>query len=516
MAEGRRASIRWWPAGLIVAVAVIAWSVLPLFPHRSQQDLHLQFGKVIFCSLAALVIWLLCLSRLRWKWRLLLLASGCGGIAAMVGMFRIRGVTGNLVPVLEPRWVHRSLQKPVPANPSPVGSNQLATVPGASDFPQFMGPNRNGLLSGPRLGTNWSSAPPQLLWRQEVGAAWSGFAVSGPFAVTQEQRGEEELAVCYDLLTGKPRWSHANHARYFTTLAGEGPRATPTISQSRVLVQGATGILDCLDLASGKLIWSKDIFQENQGSIPSWGHSSSPLVTEGGVIVNPGGRPGKALVAYRIEDGTVLWRGGDRGESYSSPVLLTLGGLRQVVLFADSLVGHDAATGELLWRFKWPGGHPHIAMPMQMSETDLVVSSGYGTGAGRIKIERGPNGDWIPTQVWRSNRMKAKFTNLVLHRGYLYALDDGIMACVEAETGTFKWKDGKYGHGQTLLVGEILLVQAENGEVVLVNPQPDQLHEITRFAALRSKTWNPPALAGEYLLVRNDKEAACFRVPVAH
>jgi outer membrane protein assembly factor BamB len=279
-------------------------------------------------------------------------------------------------------------------------------------------------------------------------------------------------------------------------------------------VQGATGLLDCLDLVTGRLLWSKDIFKENQGHVPGWGQSSSPLVSEGRVIVNAGGRPGKSLVAYRLEDGTLVWAGGDHGESYSSPLLVTLGGVQQVVLFGDALVGHDAATGAALWKFRWPGGHPHIAVPVVVNDTDLVVSSGYGTGSGRVNIHREASGSWSAQQIWRSNRMKAKFTNLILFRGHLYALDDGIMACLDVETGTFKWKDGKYGHGQILLVGEVLLIQAESGEVVLVSPRPDQLCELTRFPALHSKTWNPPALAGEYLLVRNDQEAACFRLPI--
>jgi outer membrane protein assembly factor BamB len=318
--------------------------------------------------------------------------------------------------------------------------------------------------------------------------------------------------VCYDLLTGTPRWAHANAARYFTTLAGEGPRATPTISHGRVLAQGATGILNCLELATGRVLWTKDIFKENDGQVPGWGQSGSPLVSEDRVIVNPGGRSGKSLVAYRLEDGSSLWAAGDHGESYSSPLLVTLGGVRQVVLFGNALVGHDLASGAPLWKFRWPGGHPHIAVPVVINDTDLVVSSGYGTGSGRVNVTHESDG-WKARQIWRSNRMKAKFTNLILHRGYLYALDDGIMACLEVETGAFKWKDGRYGHGQILLVADLLLVQAESGEVILVDPQPSQLHELTRFPALDSKTWNPPALAGEYLLVRNDKEAACFRVP---
>jgi outer membrane protein assembly factor BamB len=143
-----------------------------------------------------------------------------------------------------------------------------------------------------------------------------------------------------------------------------------------------------------------------------------------------------------------------------------------------------------------------------------MVSSGYGIGSGRVRIERDAAGQWSATPLWRSNRMKAKFTNLILRGGFIYGLDDGVMACLDAKTGALAWKDGRYGHGQELLVGDILLVMAENGEVVLVDPAPDRLRELARSAALAGKTWNPPAVAGEYLLVRNDKEAACFRLPL--
>jgi outer membrane protein assembly factor BamB len=425
-------------------------------------------------------------------------------------IFRIHGVSGNLVPILEPRWVHRQFQAPA----------AIATItapkapPGASDFPQFLGPNRDGRLVGPRLATNWTEQPPAQLWRMPVGPAWSGFAVAAAAAITQEQRGGQECVIAYDLQTGKVLWSHADNRRYFDTLAGEGPRATPTIAGSRVLTQGATGLLNCLDLADGHVVWSKDIFAENGTSVPVWGEAVSPLVQNGLVIASIGGPKAISLVAYRVADGSPAWSGGTQSAGYSSPVCATLAGTKQILLFADGLTGSDATTGKELWQFPWPGGHPHVATPIIASESDVVISSGYGTGSARVKIERDASGQWSARQVWRTNRMKAKFTDLILHRGYIYGLDDGIMECIDAGTGALAWKDGRYGHGQTLLAAELLLVLAESGAVVLVDPQPDRLRELSRFPALNAKTWNPPALAGEYLLVRNDKEAACFRMPV--
>lgn len=505
----RRPAVRWWPAIIILASGFVAYAVLWFLPHVSQQQFNIQVAQIVVFSLAALILWLLLGSRLRWKIRLSILGGVILTIGAVAGSFRIRGVTGNLVPILEPRWASHSLTPPVATALMQVP----AGVPGASDFPQFLGPTRNGILAGPKLATNWTERTPTLLWRQPLGAAWSGFVVSGSMAITQEQRGEEELTICYALLTGNVIWSHAGNARYFTALAGEGPRANPSIKDGKVFVQGATGLLTCLELGTGRPIWSKDVLQLNESGVPSWGQSGSPLALEDLIVVGAGGSHDRSLVAYRASDGSQAWSGGSEGNSYSSPLLATLDGVRQILLFSGSLVGHDAASGKELWRFPWPGGHPHIAMPLVVSGTDVIISSGYGTGSGRVRIQRDASGNWSAKPVWRGNRLKAKFTNPVLHRGHVYGLDDGILACLDAETGALKWKDGRYGHGQTLLVGDLLLVMAEDGNVVLVDPQPDQLRELSRFTALAGKTWNPPALAGEYLLVRNDKEAACYRLP---
>jgi outer membrane protein assembly factor BamB len=512
--------VRWWPALVILALALLVYAALWFIPHLSQQHFNLHVAQVVIGTSLLLVLWLLLFSRLRWQRRLLCLGVIVLSLAAVAALFRIRGVTGNLVPILEPRWARREFQQlsssaGAKATLAARSDAALATaIPGAADFPQFLGPTRDTKLPGPRLATNWTVQPPALLWRQPVGAAWSGFAVAGSVAVTQEQRGEDECVVAYHLTTGRLLWSHTARTRYFTTLAGEGPRATPTLARGRVFTQGATGILSCLELETGQLRWSLNIFTNNQTRMPGWGQACSPLVLGDWVIVAPGGHHDRSLVAYRVDDGSFVWGAGKEGDTYSSPMPVTLGGVRQIVLFADRLVGHDAATGKPLWKHPWPGGHPHICMPVVASDSELIVSSGYGTGSARVRVERDAEGNWQAKQLWRSNRMKAKFTNLVLHRGFLYGLDDGIMACLDAANGEFKWKDGKYGHGQVLLVDELLLVMAEDGTVVLVDPSPDGLHELTRFTALHDKTWNPPALAGEYFLARNDKEAVCFRLPV--
>ena len=502
--------VRWWPAGVILALAAAGFACLFFIPQPSQQHFTMRAAQIILLTIALLMLWVMFYSGLRWRTRFAVLGLVLCGFGLLAGLFRFHGVNGDLVPIFEPRWARREFQKPVAAAPA---AAQKAP-PGAADFPQFLGPNRDGDLEGLKLATNWIAQPPAELWRVPVGAGWSGFAVAGATAITQEQRGDDECVVAYNLETGKVLWSHADNKHYSNPLAGEGPRATPTIVGQRVLTHGGTGLLNSLDLVDGHVIWARDASVDRGGGLPDWGEATSPLVGNDLVIVNAGGPRKTYLSAFHLGDGSPAWSATNHEAGYSSPEFAMIDGTWQILIFADALIGSDAATGKQLWQFPWPGGHPHVASPLVVGPGEVVMSSGYGTGSALVKIGRNSSGQWSAKQVWRNNRMKAKFTDLILDKGYIYGLDDGIMECIDAGTGALAWKDGRYGHGQTLLVGELLLVMAESGEVILVDPQSDRLRELTRFTALKEKTWNPPALAGEYLLVRNDKEAACFRLPV--
>ena len=509
-----RPSIRWWPAILVVTLAALAIALIRGFKDIPHQERNIRTTFVGIITLLLLLIWWVFFSRAYWTVRWSVLGSLLVGIAATAGLFKIRGVTGDLLPILQPRWKRPA--RVSSAAPMSSVTSVPEPPPGARDYPQFLGPQRNATVDGPELARDWNKQPPEKIWRHPVGAAWSGFAVKGRRAITQEQQGEKELIVCYDLVTGQPLWSHGYVARYFTTLAGEGPRATPTIAGDRVLALGATGILSCLDLASGQLRWAVDIILYNHGAVLDWGMSGSPLVTNGLVIVSAGGHPGRSLVAYRLSDGGFVWSGGDDHAGFSSPGSVMLAGVGQILIFnAHGLAAHDPASGKVLWDSSWPGGHPHVAMPVVLPGDRVFISSGYGTGGAVLQVTN-QNGQWSATRVWKSPRLKAKFTNVIHLDGFIYGLDDGIMACLDAATGEQKWKEGRYGHGQEILAGRLLLVLAESGEVVLIEPVPQALRELTRFPALAGKTWNPPALAGEYLLVRNDREAACHRLPVVN
>jgi outer membrane protein assembly factor BamB len=512
--------IRWWPALLILLAGAAAWTWIWFFAEVWQQEKNIRSSIVGFVTFVLLLLWLLFLSRFRWKIRFAVFGTVAGVIVLMIALFKIRGVTGDLWPVLDWRW-RQARDSGAPHDTGPEPRRLPAIEPekafqSGGTYPQFLGPDRNGTVPGPKLARDWTIEAPKQLWRQPIGPAWSGFSIVGNRAITQEQWGEKEMVVCYELSSGKKLWSHEDSAHYHTTIAGEGPRATPTIVRNHVYSLGATGILNCLEVVNGKRIWFKDIVQDNHSRTNEWGMSGSPLVVDDLVVVSAGGANGRSLVAYHRENGTFVWGGGNDSSGYSSPCLASLGGVRQILIFnSGGVASHNPETGDVLWKYPWPKGHPHVVMPLVLPNDRVLVSSGYGTGSELLQVNRNPAGGVSVSRVWKSIRLKSKFANPVFHDGHIYGLDDGILVCVDAADGTLKWKEGRYGHGQLILIADLLLVTAENGELALLEPRPTQRRELSRFSVLKGKTWNPPALAGQYLLVRNDQEAACYQLPVA-
>jgi len=514
---GRQRGIRWWPGLLILAEtgAVLAW--VQSRDGWPFQQRNLTSAKALIVSGILLVIWWAFFSRAPRKPRWAVLFGLVGVALAGAALFRISGVSGDLMPIIEFRWAQPTTLRDQPA----VSTNQLAgsaplLPPATNIFPQFLGPRRDGVLPGPRLATNWAAHPPDLIWRRPVGAAWSGFAIAGSVALTQEQRGAEECVVALDLGSGQTVWSHRDIAHYDTTIAGEGPRATPTIDGGRVFTLGATGILNCLDLATGRLVWARDVIKGTRAGILSWGCSGSPLVVDKLVIVPGGEGAGRSLVAFFVEDGQPAWTGGTKDASYASPLLATLAGVRQVVTFnAGTISGYDPDTGATLWERPWGNGNVVCSSPVVAGSNRVVFSSGYGYGAELIELSAVASGRLEAQRLWKSIRMKSKFGHLFVRDGFLYGLDDGQFACVDLQDGSLRWKEGRYGHGQGLLVGDLYLLMAESGELVLLQPTPEAPHELARYRVFDAKTWNPIALAGDLLLVRNDREAACLRLPLA-
>lgn len=502
-------------------VIVVAMGIA-LIAVRHRADLPFQSRNlgslaVVTMAGAALWFWWVCFSRARRRWRLTIAAVTLLAAATGLALFRIRGVSGDLMPIFEPRWraaansqapATAPIQAPLPDSGSP--------VPARPDFPQFLGPHRDGVVEGPPLARDWQTNPPQLLWRQPIGAGWSGFAIVGNRALTQEQRGEEELVTAYDALTGRKLWESADRTRYATTIAGVGPRATPTVASNRVYTLGATGRLNCLDLTDGRRVWQRDLQLEAGVNPPEWGFAGSPLVLGNRVLVSAGGADDRSLLAFDAASGEPLWRAGSAPAGYSSPVLTTLADTAQVLMFnARRITAHDPETGTVLWEYPWGKGQPHVAVPVPIGPNRVVFSSGYGVGAELLQIRRAADGSFRAEQLWASRALKAKFANFIAWQECLFGLDDGILACVDVTDGRRRWKEGRYGHGQFLRVGELLLLMAEGGDLVLLAPTPEAPNELGRLPVFDGKTWNPPALSGSLLLLRNDQEATAWRLPLA-
>jgi outer membrane protein assembly factor BamB len=384
-----------------------------------------------------------------------------------------------------------------------------------AEWPGFRGPNRDDVIRGVRINTDWTASPPVQLWRRPIGPGWSSFAVEGDLFYTQEQRGEQEIVACYKVSTGEPVWRHRDSVRFWESNGGAGPRATPTLSNGRVYAFGATGVLNVLDAGSGAVMWSRNVASDSTTKVPTWGFSSSPLVIDDTVIVAASSK----LVAYELAGGKPRWVGASHHGSYSSPHRATIDGVVQVLLLsADGVTSVVPADGMVLWQHAWGDGTP-IVQPALTEDGDVLINaiaSTGGMGIRRLAVKRGPGG-WTVEERWTSNGLKPYFNDFVVHKGYAFGFDGSILSCIDLADGKRKWKGGRYGDGQLVLLADqdLLLVTSEDGELALVAATPDQFKELARVPAIEGKTWNHPVLVRDVLLVRNGEEMAAYRLSLA-
>jgi len=435
----------------------------------------------------------------------------CGVFA----FFRSDGLTGDGAAEFAWRWAETSEERLLaqasdePAAPSAAP----AAVETVADWPGLRGRERDGIIRGMRIETDWSASPPVELWRRPIGPGVSSFAVRGGLLYTQEQRGDDEVVACYNVTTGESVWTHRDSARFWDSHVGAGPRATPALSDGRVHTFGATGILNALDAGDGAVVWSRNAAVDTDAKVPYFGFTSSPLVVGDLVIVAVAGQ----LVAYDLATGDPRWLGPVGRESYSSPHLLTINGVAQILLLNGAgAISVAPADGTLLWKYPWPGAS--IVQAALTADGDVLISASGDAPIGirRIAVAHEPGG-WTVEERWTSNGLKSYFNDLVVHDGHAFGFDGRILACINLEDGKRKWKGGRYGSGQVLLLPDqdVLLVVSERGELALVRADPDRFTELARFPAIEGRTWNQPALVGDILLVRNGQEMAAFRLSLA-
>lgn len=514
--------IIWWLAasraprrdriiGLVLFIGVLVGIVF------TQKELRLGAALLIFAApalMACAVAWLAVGASVPWgvrRWLAVALMLLCAGAFTVL---RVDSVTGTLVPILSWRWTQTADERAT-ALPRLKGG-ATAVLPAQvspEDWTGFRGSLRDGRAVGIKFSTNWTSLPREL-WRREVGAGWSSFAAVGDYIFTQEQRGSDEFVTCYRADTGENVWANSIHVERKDAM-GIGPRATPTFDQGRLYTEGATGVVQCIDAATGKTIWKRDLTKDTDAKVPTWGLSSSPLVVGDFVIVFGGGGEGKNTIAYRRASGDIAWGAGHASGGYSSPHLLRIADVPQIVMNTDAgIQSFDPQTGASLWEYAWKTkGSPRVVQPFLSSPDTILLGSTAAGGTRLLRIAKQESA-WSVKEEWETRKFRPYFNDFVLHKDHGYGFDGDRLVCFDPTTGKPVWEGKRYG-GQLVLVADVdaMVVLSEKGEVVLVPATPERFTEAASFQAISGKTWNHPVIAHGRLFVRNAEEMACYALP---
>ena len=572
-------ALRIWPAILLIALMVVTRALPKILNLREPKVFTVSFLGPVVCGILLLLAWWAASSRASWKDRLngvggvIVLAVGAGylvdrsmlpisfimhvvpwgvaafGIGVMFGSLasfrrpvwigllasalvfgfwtsvRSNGVDGDFQverswrwePTAEERFLEDLASRATTQPTTEMAADADVSAVLASQWPGFRGPHRDNVVPSVVLATDWSSQPPRELWRHPIGPGWSSFAVAGNRLYTQEQRGEDEAVTCYDADTGDEIWAFEYPSRFWESIAGAGPRATPTLQNGMLFAMGAEGILVRLDPITGEEVWRRDIRTDADRKPPMWGFSSSPLVVDSCVMVHAGGDEGRGVLAYDVESGDLIWTAESGDHTYSSPQLAEFFGRTYALVVAnDGLSALDPADGTVAWTHPWEYEGYRVVQPLVFDATSILIGTGMEDGTRRIDVT--VNGDQCDTtERWTSRSMKPNYNDYVAHDGFLYGFDHNIFACVDLETGERQWKKGRYGNGQVLLLPDAgqLLVISEKGELVLLKTNPEKLEVLARHQVLDGKTWNHPVLVGDRVYVRNAEEAAAYQMPVS-
>lgn len=385
------------------------------------------------------------------------------------------------------------------------------------EWPAFRGADRNGRQFGLEFESDWTANPPEELWKIAVGPGWSSFVVAGNFLFTQEQRGPQEAVVCYDAATGSQIWIQLIEGRFDDPLGGPGPRATPTLADGGLFVMGAMGAIMRLDPKSGDIVWQKQMKElAGRDKPPMWGYSSSPLVIDSALIVHAGGKGDKGVLALDVESGELKWSAAASEMSYSSPHPATVAGEQFVLMLTDSGVDVlEPESGDIRFAYEWNHEGYRALQPYVMNGDSIVLPTGVGAGTRRIQIES-QDGILSAKELWTTRKLKPDFNDFVVFEGHAYGFDDSVFTCVDLETGKTKWKGGRYGKGQALLLEDsgLILIASEKGEIVLLDAVTTKHTELAKIPTLEGRTWNHPVVVGDKLYLRNSQEAAAFKLPV--
>jgi len=380
----------------------------------------------------------------------------------------------------------------------------------SASWPQWRGPNRDGISKETGLLKQWPAEGPPLLWKARgAGGGFSSFSVANGRLYTMGLRGEREFIIAFDAATGKEAWATPNGSA-FRNDRGDGPRGTPTIDGDRLYALGGSGDLSALDVKTGKLIWSKNILQEFGGRNITWGISESPLIVGDKLLVNPGG-PGASIVALNKSDGSAIWKSQSDKAGYSSAIPVDVNGATQVVFFTHQrAVGLDLKDGKLLWEYAKPANNVANAATPIARGNRVFISSDYGTGGGVVEIK--PDGS--AQELWFTKDMRNHHSSSVLVGDYLYGFSSAILTALKFDTGEIAWRDRSVGKGSLVYADGRLYCFSERGVMGLVEATPTGYVERGRFKieAGSLETWTHPVVAGGRLYLRDQDTIYAYDV----
>ena len=378
------------------------------------------------------------------------------------------------------------------------------------DWPQWRGPNRDGISDETGILKSWPKDGLKVLWRVPIGDGYSGISISQGRLYTMEAEDEGEFVTCLEASSGKEVWRFRTDAKFYND-RGDGPRSAPTVDGNQVFALGASGKLYALDAETGEKLWGHDFVEEFGSGIPGWGFSSSPIVEGNLVLVEAGGKDGKSIVAFDKKSGDVQWTTHTDEAGYSSPIAITFNGIRQIIfLTPNNLVSVSPTDGQIYWKYHWPEGI-NIATPVFIKPDKIFVSCSYDKGSVLVKIDA--DGDKFGVEeVWKSKVMKNHFNSSVLQGEYLYGFDNAILKCIKADTGEEQWKHRGFGKGSLLLADGHLIILGEKGKLGLVEATPKEYEEKANFQLFKELCWTVPTLVDGKLYVRHQKEMVCLDI----
>jgi len=376
------------------------------------------------------------------------------------------------------------------------------SIAAAADWPNFRGPNRDGISPEQDIGKNWDADPPEALWTVSLDdEGYAGPAVAGDLLYIIDHRGSEDVVRAIDTETGADAWSYSYPD---TSWENYGyARATPTVDGDRVYVLSRLGLVTCLDAATGGEVWSRNIVEDFEGVSPKYEMSMSPLVDGDHLILTPGGKDA-AVVALDKRTGRTVWKGGGSDKpGYATPVAAVIGGQRQYIVFTGvSLIGVASGDGSLLWRFPWETSHDvNAATPIVVGE-DVFITSGYNHGSALLRIRGGR-----PVVLWQNRNLVGHFNSPIYSGGYLYGIGDpGELVCLDLRTGEVQWSERGFEKGGVVGIdGMIIAVDGRKGDVVLVEMTPGEYRERGRIRPLGGQSWTAPIVADGRLYLRNQE-----------